>query len=78
MRQHDHRRAIRVLGYPSAVEKQERKRPGRRPGEHKLYPKQHAVRFTEEQWQTLERLATQWHVPWAEVIRRLVDEAKDR
>jgi hypothetical protein len=55
-----------------------KKKPGRRPGEHKLYPHQHGARFTASGWERLGQLAERWECSEAEVIRRAVDAAAER
>lgn len=58
-------------------EEKTRKRPGREPGKYRLYPHQHAVRFSEEGWAKVRRLARLWAVSEAEVIRRAVERVEE-
>jgi hypothetical protein len=55
-----------------------KKRPGRRPGEHRKYPHQHGARFTPDGWLRLGRLSQRWACSEAEAIRRAIDEAARR
>lgn len=51
-----------------------KKKPGRKPGEHKLYPHQHGARFTTDGWRRLQALARENNISEAQVIRDAVDE----